>query len=293
MQYDEFARLLRAQLEARFADRGELKYHEVLKNNGIRLDAVSICEGDDGILPTIYLNDSYKEYLDGMPIVEIVDHIVERYGYSREKVSFDVSFFTDFDKARTKLACKLVNYEKNRELLQDVPHVRFLDLAAVAICYFADDAYGVGTILVREEHLPAWRVTKEELFACARENTPRILPPRLMTLEESIGGYFSHNSGEAVDTSPLCVITNQDKYFGAGCLLYDSVLQEIGEKVQEDYWVLPSSVHECLILPMGFPATRDQIARMVREVNRTGVAREDFLSDEVYRYERDVHKLSL
>lgn len=293
MNYEDFARVMQAQIQERLGEQAQIKRHEVVKNNGVRLDALSISEGDSRFLPTVYLNEYYPLYLDGAPISKLTDQIEARYRRNRVKSSLDLSFFNDYEKVKDRLACRLVNYRKNEELLREVPHMRFLDLAAVVYYLFEDDQLGTGTVLVRGEHKESWRVTQEELFEAARANTLRLLPADFMSLKQAVERQCALTEEQQESACSMYVLTNRENYFGAGCLLFDSVLQEIGQKLREDFWVLPSSVHECIIIPESYDISKEALSEMVRDINRCGVAQEDFLSDEVYCYKRAVHKLSL
>ena len=92
---------------------------------------------------------------------------------------------------------------------------------------------------------------------------------------------------------PMYVLSNKEKTMGAACILYDSILTLIGERLQDDFYILPSSIHECIVVPMNITTTKKELQEMVREINATQVIPEEVLSDEVYTYTREIHRLAL
>lgn len=292
LNYEDFICMVQTQMQERLGGDAQIQLHQVMKNNSVVLDALSISEGDSGVSPTVYLNDYYREYRDGTSIPELLDQMETTYRNNRLQLPFDTSFYTDFEKVKDRLACRLISRSKNRELLQKVPYRPFLDLALVVYYCFEDSQLGTGTILVYKNHQENWRVSEEVLFETARENTLRIQPEEFLSMRSILEKY--RECGRAAEEiEAMYVLTNRSNYFGAASLLFDSVLQKIAQELQDDFWVLPSSIHECIIVPVSFPATREELQEMVREINRCEVAAEDFLSDEVYLYRREVHKLSI
>ena len=74
-------------------------------------------------------------------------------------------------------------------------------------------------------------------------------------------------------------------------MIYDSVLEDAGRKLESDFWLLPSSIHECILVPSDVSMTKEELEAMVHHVNEIEVTREEYLSDSVYFYQRDLHKL--
>ena len=105
--------------------------HDVTKNNGVVLTGLTFSKKDVNISPTIYLEDFYKEYQEGKSMEGILEEIKEIYYGSRMENSINMDFFTDYEKAKKNIVYKLINYEKNKELLKEIPHKKFLDLAIV------------------------------------------------------------------------------------------------------------------------------------------------------------------
>lgn len=298
LSYADFICLMQTQTQEKLGEGMQVRLHTVTKNNAVQLDALSISELGGKIAPTVYLNEYYQAYLDGQSVPELAESVVGIYQKCRPQIDIDPDFYTDFDRVKDRLVCRLVNWEKNRELLKQMPSRPFLDLAAVVYYSFEDERMGLGSISVYESHREQWGISAEELFELARENTLRLQPTEFLSMEGMISKFREKGMdisvpecGEEDGVQPMYVLTNRNNYFGAAMLLFDTVLQDIAEQLDDDFWVLPSSVHECIVVPAALGMNCVQLRDMVREVNRREVAPEDFLSDEIYFYQEKIHRL--
>ena len=272
---------------------GRVDISKVEKNNGVTLEAVTIQTDPGLITPLIYLKGFYEEYEKGRTLEEIAGHIIRLgSGNTGEGLNWLARNFSDYEAVRDNISYRLVNYEKNAGLLQNMPHRRFLDLAIVYQAVSFDKEAGTGSILINQEQAESWGVTEETLNWLAQENTPKLFPAEV----DSVGGILRRMgvecgfSGEELEEIggrglPLYTLTNTHRYMGAVCILYPDILQKISEIMKSDLFILPSSVHETLILPDDGIHTVGELKEMVHEVNVTQVAEEEFLSDGVYRYE--------
>lgn len=134
---------------------------------------------------------------------EIISDILEIYHTHKTDHKIDVSFFTDYDKVKSRIVFKLINYERNRELLADIPHYRYLDLAIVFNCLLESDFPGNATILIRNQHMKFWSITKDDLYALALSNTPRLLQYDLRNMSEFIK-ELACDSDLGGPGAPLC-----------------------------------------------------------------------------------------
>lgn len=290
MNYGDFICFVKREMEAKLGEEVQVTLQQVVKNNSVTLDGLTFHEKGQNIAPTIYLRDFYEEYRLGMTMPDIMDCIEKLYQRSRLDEPLDTDFYLNYDVVRKNLACKLIHREKNRELLKQVPYIPFLDLAIVCYYRMEHSAVGNGTILVFDSHRKAWGISREELFRTARANTLRILPPEYMDLNDILE-YPEELAEELRNGIPMYVLTNKENYFGAVQMIYDSVLQEAGRYLKGDFWILPSSVHECILVPHMVQTGKKELEAMVQQVNAQEVSEEEYLSDSVYFYRKDLHKL--
>lgn len=302
MNYEDFVNYVHAKVQKFLGEEVRVQLHQITKNNAVQLDGLSIVAVSKSISPTIYLNDYYEEYQRGMSIPEIIEDIMEAYEKNKIELPASAEFYTDYSRVKDKLACKVINYEKNRDLLTRVPHVKYLDLAVVFYYLLKNETIGTGTILIYNSHLDMWNISKDELYEDARKNTPSMMPFEFSSMDEVMEEIIECDLEEEFEdvltdkrkppVIPMFVLTNKEKMMGAACILYDSILNLIGERLQDDYYILPSSIHECIIIPKAAKSTKKELTQMVKEINATQVKPEEVLSDEVYLYTRNIHRLS-
>lgn len=263
------------------------------KNNGVVLHGLIINNGLCNISPTIYLDYYYDEYKKGFSIDSLSKQIITQYQKFALEEDFDITVFTDYKKCKPNISYKLINYEKNKELLKDVPHIVYLDLAIVFYCLLCKSKAETSSILIRNSHMEHWGVTCEELFDVASNNTPRLLESDIRNLTDIVKELMDNNpdivlNSDSVidDDNAMYVLTNKLKLYGACCILYKNLLEEFAKKVGSDLYIIPSSVHEVLLLPNSIEYDREYLTDLVKEVNSSDLSTEDVLSDHVYYYSR-------
>lgn len=293
MNYEAFGRAIELEVQKHLDENTRAELHSVTKNNGVHLTGLCITERDSRISPTIYLEEFYQRYLNGCPVLEIVAKILEIYEKSRSESEFSMDYFTDFSKVQNQLMCKLVSRERNQKLLKEIPHVPYLNLEIVFFLAVENMDFGSGSILIRNEHLKAWKVSREILYEYARENTIRERPFRLQSMKDLIGNLVKEEEQHFFAELPLYVLSNEERIYGAAAILYDRVLEEAGKRLKENYYILPSSLHEVILVPESGMKGREPLEKLVREVNETQVEPEDVLADSVYHYDCERHKLSM
>lgn len=290
MEIKSFAELIREEVKRR-TDR-EVRIQKVTKNNGLVLQGITIMQSGCNIAPTIYLEPYFKDYENGRSIDSIVSAVLEVAQDKKMDKTFDMSWFRDFENVRDKVAYKLINYEANRELLKSLPHEKFLDLAKV---YYVSVNIkgGTGTILIHNSHLELWEITQEQLLTIAEENITRLLPARIDNMCEVMKNIELDDmlpqelQEEVMSDCHMYVATNLEKTFGAAVMCYPYAIKRLAERLKSDLFILPSSIHEVIIVLSKGEECTNELRTMVYEVNRTQLAAEEFLSDSVYYYSRE------
>lgn len=298
MTYQEFKQRILKTVQQELGTSATVSIQDIIKNNNTHLDGMTIFSAGYNVSPTIYLNYYYKEYEKGRSFSDICQDILKIYRDNRPDSNIDISFFTIYDKVKTRIVFKLINYERNRELLSTVPHFRFLDLAIVFNCLVKTDHTGTATILIQNRHLSFWNITKDDLYALAVSNTPKLLQYDLrnMTdvLKELLCGDSDIPAELCTDSScPMYMLSNRSKLNGSGCILYQNLLQDFANRLNSDLYILPSSIHEVLIIPADKNSSYDELSNMVREVNATQLSKEEILSDHVYYFSKESGRLTL
>ena len=287
MEYQTFKEELCRILQKRTEGKKKVILQQVEKNNGVVLDAVVLQGEREQVLPTIYLEELYEIYEQGVTLEQIAGHILCEEEKRKDEVEFSLEEFEDYTRARTSVFYKLVNYQMNERMLKRVPYIRYLDLAVVFYYRVEQEHFPGGSVLIHNNNLVTWGITKSQLMKDAAFNTSRKLPYRFMGMETLIAELSGETEMENLQKEELMyVLTNEEKFYGAAVLLYPHVLAHIGTLLKRNFFVLPSSVHECILVPDQGHYTRFELMKMVREVNQNQVEEEEILSYQVYYYDR-------
>lgn len=298
---ERFAGLTEQAVREAVGGTAEVSVQKVRKNNGIMMTGLSIFVKERDVSPTIYLESYYEQYLGGEPMEEIVEEILSCYREHDSEISFDTDFFFDYELAKEHIAYRLVNREKNRKLLEEIPYIPYLDLAVTFFCKIEHEELGSGIIQVRNEHLRIWDVTGEQLYEDAKRNMRTLYPEMVCTMQELLLSVEEEQevpeelAEEIRNTKeqPIYVVTNTYKSYGAAVLLYEGVLDRLVERMKSSLVILPSSVHELIVLPVHNEAEALSLRGMVHEINTTRVEPEEVLADSVYFYGREDHTLTI
>ena len=291
MEYKEFVEYIKMNAGYIAGEGGNITINHVIKNNGCEMDGLVIMEKGKDIAPTIYLDSFYELYTNGENIKNIIRQIEVIYEQNKNNVTFDVNILKHFDTIKDKIVYKVVNYRSNEKLLEQVPHKRILDLAVVFYCLL-DNEYGrSATALIYNNNLKNWNVTIDDVYKAALKNTPDLLHSKISSMAALFEKCGVNVDGEEVDLkdyvpSDMYVLTNESKLNGAACILYENVLYDFAQKLGADLYILPSSVHEVILLPKLSMFEKDELVNMVKEVNTEGVASDEVISDHVYEYNR-------
>lgn len=308
LNFDEFQEYAKMKIPELIAEKGEqveVILNHVTKNNGVILHAATVKTEDSCIAPNIYLDGAFKQYEEGADLDELMDKLAET-AFSNLKAPEELATvgkdYQNFDFVKDKIIMTVVNAEKNRELLADVPHENREDLAMIYKVMLSKSSQGLATITIRNEHMKVWGVTEAEIHELAMKNTREILPVTVQSMGEVLG-EFAGEAGIPEDMNrslfadmpldeQMFIISNASKVNGAASIFYEDALSDLADKIGTDLYILPSSVHECIAVSthMGTP---EMLSEMVREVNGSEVAESEQLSDHVYRFDAETRKLSL
>ena len=296
--YSQFKQQIVSSLQKQLGTETRITIQDIVKNNDTHLDGLTILPENSCVCPTIYLNYYFQKYENGCPISEITGQILAVYRENLPDSSIDFSFFTDYTQVRSNIVFKLINYERNPELLSDVPHYRFLDLALVFYCLIETSPDGCASILIHNRHLSYWNITDDDLFALAEQNTPRLLAYELRDMTDVLRELFATEPSVCEDDASLSpasmyILTNRAKRNGSVCILYDNLLLNFANRLGCDLFILPSSIHEVLLIPANSQTETKDLSEVVREVNSCQLSREEILSDHVYYFSRETGRLTM
>ncbi len=301
MNYQVFIEEIKEQLQKKLSI-CKIDIIDVPKNNGVILKGVRIMRKDCPVSPLIYLEQYFARYQAGEEIGMLIADIVDCYQYSKINKPMQVDKYLVFDDVKERIVYKLINYEKNKTLLEEIPHVQFLDLAIV-FYYICENSEPIqATILIRNTHLQMWNQTKENIFAIAIKNAPKQLKVCLrgmhavikdMLRQEEMKEEILYHLDSKREQDDMYVLTNQKGIFGAACMLYYNVLESFSKRIKKDFYILPSSIHEVILVPKQEEMEAKKLKKMVKEVNESEVSEEEILSNNVYFYSFENQKFTI
>lgn len=287
MTYQTFLDMLEESVRMKLKAQEKIRRIEILKNNGVKLDGFSYEKEGHREQPTVYVNHYYSPDLEEKELEEIAKLVVKLQRDSILIPGKDLAQVLEYPKMKEQVYYRLVSREKNEELLGRIPWIPWLDLALVFYLRIPGHIIKNATALIHTSHLEHWGLTLGELYRTASENMKK-LSVLLKPMEEFLENYHPE-----VPRSGMYVLSTEKKEFGAAAIVSPKVQNMCYEKIGEDYYVLPSSIHELILLPVSMAAGREELEALVREVNSFCVSEEDYLGGRVYRYSSVLHQVKL
>lgn len=283
-------------LPEKYAD-AEIYVHEQNKINS-QYTGLTVDLGENNAKPTINLEAIYEEHKNGKLMEDILYDIGEIIQMEGPKV--DVSRLSDYDNIKNSLFIRVCNSKENKKLLKKVPHVEIEDMAVTCHIIVSKDIRGMSSIPVTNDIMKVYGIREEQLFDDAVESSLKVNPPEITDMNELVEemyrercemlGYDEEEFARILEDIPLAkapmiVVTNKDRVNGAATLFYPGVMDEIGEKLNGNFFVLPSSIHETIVVPDDGNMEYKELLAMVTEINATEVDTQDKLTDQVYHYD--------
>lgn len=308
MEYREFLDNIRTGIQKKLGENGKAQIIQADKNNGKKLDGLIVKDNSKKVSPAIYLEDYYDQYKKGRQISDITDAVYQIYCQYSDRIKICIEDLSDYGKICKKVGFRIVNFEKNKELLAEIPYVRFLDMAIVFFvlvqCNGSSEPENA-SFLIHDEHLKMWNVDIGEIYRDALYNTPELFPPKICCMTEILTEILSEEIKQGNDFqkeeymamrmeleelesgnhNKMYVLTNDRKVNGAACLLYKNILKEFCEKTGKDFYIIPSSIHEVLLIPAENDIRINDLKVLVKDVNKTELEEEEILSDNIYYYD--------
>lgn len=288
MQFDEFSNLVVERVKDFLPEEFEkasVSLQVVTKANDVKLTGLTIGSFQSNVAPTIYLESFYEKYEDGEDVDAILKRIAEVRLEHEVVDDFDASLVTDFDRCKHLIVPRLVSTDMNMEMLERRPHM-LMDELAVFYCIHLDCCKdGTASIAITNDILKMWNTDVEDLHELAVNNLPSVLPSTFKGMSEVM---MEMTGMEFPDVDEkMFVLSNVQKVNGASALLDKEIMKVVIDRVGTDFYILPSSLHEVLIVPADDGMDVSDLEAMVREVNDTQVSIEDKLSDFVFKYSAD------
>lgn len=293
----DFSKLMFETMEAMITDLNygieKLEKAESTKANIGKVEGIIARFTDGGnASPTIYPASFYDDYKRGMSVELIATRAIDALKDGHKKTAtFDLTSISP-ENASVHLYMVILNKELNKDLIAKCPYIEVEDLVAVPRWRVAQDNGEVASILVTHDiQKQLLHMTDEEVCEIARARTISegfSVKGMTETMLELIGDDLPEEFLEEMLPAEemMYVVVNESKINGATALLDKSTMKAVQEKIGEDnFFVIPSSIHEILIVPESKVSDPADLKSMCESVNATEVSIQDRLGDNIYRYD--------
>ena len=291
MTYETFRREVLQGLQNRDIGNASLSLTKKLKSNGQIRYGIVFNNPVSNTSPTIYLEEYYELYQMTKDLDAVIDMLAELYR-SLPAIQVDEKKLFDFSTVKIRITMKLVNTEKNRAFLETVPHIPFQDLSIVYFYFMGNAGNRFMDMPVNDDLIRRWGVDTLTLHQQAMANYNRLLPIKFGSLDQLLlerGLLDKEDSAVLSDdgwSEALYYLTNEFSAGGAVLMTCKNLMDKIADFLGEDFYILPSSTHEVLLLPESKAPSKEELDQRIQEVNREALEPEDYLSDHAYYYSR-------
>lgn len=301
--YETFKKMFRENLERRLGNNyivnfggpdmdihnGESEYFSIIPTEygDHGLDNV------DYISPAFGVEECYEVYSKGVSVEKIIDKVMDLFNNCKtlyNEFDWDTLGKKDIDK---RLFITLINKEKNVKLLSSVPYINFLDLAIVFNYMFTDEGDKFNSFIVTDKLVKKWEIDIQELYNIAKTNTERLFPEVLSYISTIVQELNKDVGMEAAaeytddDIMHVYVLTNKYAVHGSTVMLYSKKLAELADMLESDLYILPSSIHETVVVPSRYYHDTEKLKMLVKDINMDKVKATEQLSDNIYCFERE------
>lgn len=275
------------------------KFHEAeisispfQKLNGSYLGMQVRREGQVAV-PTVNLERAFSSYSSGPAGINGMDAILHKIADQVQgELGLETAWLQDYGQVKKSLFIRVNDAQENAESLRNLPH-REMDGLAVSYHIAMEGPHGIeASVPVTYSMMKMYGVDENQLHADAVASGQVLNPPLFLSMAEMMSrmtGIDAEELAPAVPGPDLMVLTNEQALYGAGSLFYPQMMDQIADRMGSNYFVLPSSIHETLILVDNGDVDREALESMVQEINGMAVAPEDRLSDHVYHYDAEEH----
>lgn len=282
MEYKTFKEEFKQRMEKELGEGIKTSFQNVERNNREMYEGLEVGRKEEPILAILPLGELYGKYRGSGNMEQTVCAALKMLE-ERPEVSADMVPRT-WESARGNLRAELMHYEWNRESLENIPHRRFLNLAVAYRIELPIDQGCMAGIRVNGKLMELWGVTEEKLHDAAMENL-RNEEYRAQSMTELLGSMAGLALNPPEDTPDQYVLTNAGGCYGAAGMLREDILESFAEQSGGSFYLLPSSIHELILVPEDSSISAEGLKEMVEEVNKVAVAREEWLSESVYYYD--------
>ncbi len=294
MEYEKFKEEIRERMQERLGAGTEVSFRSLGRNNGAETEGLEVREEGIAAAPVLHLDDLYGNYCRNGSMEETVSSALKML---KEKPTVDIGAVPGtWEAAKGRIRAGLVHYGWNREALKGIPHRKFLNLAVTYRVELPESEGFQAGIRINKSLMELWGATEEQLYMEAMENLEKE-SYNIQPIAELLGGMAGIPTGAMrefpEEVTKQHVLSNESCRYGAAGMLRKDLMERFAEQAGGNFYILPSSIHDLILLPDDGSVSAECLKEMVREVNKSVVAREEWLSEDVYYYDCEEKKVRI
>ena len=294
MEYKEFKEEIRERVQEKLGAGTEISFRNLERNNGVTEEGLEVWEKGSTAAPVLHLDKLYEDCCESRSMEETVSSALKTL---EEKPKVDIGAVPKtWEAAKGRIRMGLVHYGWNREALKGIPHRKFLNLAVTYRVELPESGGFQAEIRINRNRMEMWGATEDELYRTAMENLENE-PYNIQSIAKLLGVMAGIPVGEMPELpeemTEQHVLTNEGCRYGAAGMLRQDLMEGFAEQAGGSFYILPSSIHDLILLPDDDSVSAEYLREMVKEVNKSVVAREEWLSEDVYYYDCEEKKVRM
>lgn len=266
---------------------------------GDRLN-ITFAEHDDAYeVCSVHVEELYVAYQNGIRLNTIVDYICSDVPHAKSIYVYDkTKELMDYDTAKSRLFVRLINYDRNADILRDVVHKTLGDIVFTVYAIVDENEFGIVSTKVLKSMVKKWDKNEDDIFNEAIKNTYRATPPRIYKWEgvlcdESYAGESFMNDEDVCDLDKSFngdILSTTRKTNGAIAVFLPGVAEKISEMLNSDFYMVFTSIHEVMIHSTGSGVDPKNLKLVLRDTLLGVTPSSDYLTEKIYKYNRKTHK---
>lgn len=266
---------------------------------GDRLN-ITFAEHDDAYeVCSVRVEELYVAYQNGIRLNTIVDYICSDVLHAKSIYVYDkTKELMDYDTAKSRLFVRLINYDRNADILRDVVHKTLGDIVFTVYAIVDENEFGIVSTKVLKSMVKKWDKNEDDIFNEAIKNTYYLTPPRIYKWEgvlcdKSYAGESFMNDEDICDLDKSFsgnTLSTTRKTNGAIAVFLPGVAEKISELLDSDFYMVFTSIHEVMIHSTGSGVDPKDLKLVLQDTLREVTPSSDYLTEKIYKYNRKTHK---
>lgn len=290
MNLKRFAKVLENKMRMVCDDNMKVTLRENVALNGDERFQLEIVEHGETTGFLVGIKTLFEEFQEGITLDRIVYEVRQLCQERRTKVRkveqvMDRIMSGEKQYIRQRLYAEVINYDWNKERLERIPHIKKLDLAIVYRILIEQEEDMRSSILVTDDIAKKLNLMEED-FQYALSNTETLFPTKIECLSDILGLPVG-------EEKMFYCLTNVAGQNGAVAMFISDKVKEFARNKGKFCFILPSSVHEVLLLEADSEDEKKIFEEMVRNANETVVLKEEWLSNHVYLYNKETDEIEI